>query len=193
MGYDFYLTPQGKEVFMLDKDSVRSNLAADPSKLTLEQQELRKQLIPCFWIPAITPYAGKTSISRPIKHTVCPAGQHTLRVKQLRPVHFHQLDEKERARVSQKKDHMSNNAKYMCGSCRRTLTNSTVIGIISKCGHAQCARCIEQLVKSDHCCTECGATCLQSKDIIMLQHGGTSFAAAGAGTAVAKLTPSFQG
>jgi len=193
MGYESFSTAGGKEVFMLDKEAVRANLATDSSKLTSEQQEMRKQLMPCFWIPALTPFAGKTTIAAPSKLTVCPAGGHTLRLKQLRPIHLRQLDEKERARVSKKKDHMSNNAKFMCISCDRTFTNSTQIGVISKCGHGYCTRCIDQLVKKERACVECGAKCLKEKDIIMLQHGGTSFAAAGAGTAVAKLTPSFQG
>jgi len=102
-GYDSYSTSEGKEMFMLDKDSVRANLAADSSKLTPEQQELRKQLMPCFWIPVLTPFAGKTSVSRPPNHTSCPAGQHLLRLKQLRPLHFQQLEEKQRVLVSQKK------------------------------------------------------------------------------------------
>jgi len=192
-GYDSYVTSKGKEVYLLDKESIRTNLATDDTKLTDEQLDMRKKLMPCFWIPSLTPSAGKMTVAAPSKLTVCPAGGHTLRLKQLQPVHFHLVKESERALESKKKDHMSNNAKYMCSGCRRTLTNTTIISLVAKCGHAHCARCVEQLVKKDHSCVECGAKCLKEKDLITLQHGGTSFAAAGASTASAQVAPSFQG
>jgi len=191
-GYEAYTTPQGKEVYLLDRERIKANFAADVSKLTKEEKDLRKQMIPCFWIPGLTPDNGKRNVALPSKHTICPAGLHTLRVKQLRPIRFTRVSEEERLTLSKKKEFMSNNGKYICCGCQRTLTNTTNISLLSSCGHVHCNRCIEGLVKKDKVCVQCGEH-VKEKSIIPIQYGATGFAAHGASNAVAKPTPAFQG
>lgn len=84
-GYEAHQTAEGK-VYVINRDLVKAH-SASTEQLTKDQREARKKYMPCFWIPNLTPDAGpKKMLSAPTSTTCCPEGQHTLRLKQLRPV-----------------------------------------------------------------------------------------------------------
>jgi len=61
--------------------------------------------------------------------------------------------------------------QFMCSSCRKTFTNSSKIGCLSRCGHVFCFKCLISFVVKDGICSECGADC-ETTDVITLQSGG---------------------
>eukprot|EP00808_Paulinella_micropora_P021580 g19906.t1 len=189
IGYDSVTTNTGDEVFVVDHRVVEKLIATkDSTKLSKEEKEMRLRALPSFWIPSLTPDTVTNKIKPPAQHTGCPAGSHMLKLKNLTPVHFTPVNEGE---VRRKGD--STQGKYMCGGCRKTLTNSNKLSLLKKCGHVVCADCMSQLVEKDQRCVECQAKVTFPKGVIKLEGGGRSFAAHGATTASARITPVGNG
>jgi len=190
IGYEAYDTPNG-QVYVVDKEIVKAH-SISTSKLSKEEQEKRKKILPCFWVPNLTPDAGNQRIEKPPNYTVCPEGHHVLRLKQVRPVVFtlavtESSTKEEKERVS--KAILS--GRYMCSSCRKGLTNAGKAVCLSKCGHVVCQPCHQNLIEKHHQCVMCGEDC-QPNQIILLQTGGTGFAAHGSKTVTSKVSPAFQ-
>jgi len=208
LGYEAVETTSGV-AYMVDKEIVKAH-SISASKLSEEEKEKRKRILPCFWVPNLTPDAGHSHVDKPISHTVCPEGFHILRLKQLRPVHFtlvtqikHKNNDSDNASnttSNSSSNNSSNNSnsnksksvglsQYMCSGCRKTLTNATKSTSLNPCGHVICFTCVQRLVAKDKSCPDCGEV---SVSLTNLQLGGTGFAAHGASTISAKPTPAFQ-
>jgi len=204
-GYEAFETAEGK-VYVVNKELVKQH-SVSTANLTKEIVEERRKYLPCFWIPNLTPDAGKSKVSKPSGHCMCPEGNHVLRLKQLRPIHFTPASEESSSSSSSSSGTEKKETKvkliggarinhaagrWMCASCRKAITNGTQLACLSQCGHVLCITCVNQFVAKDGSCVSCGEKCRQ-KDVIRLQQGGTGFAAAGAKIAEVQATPSFQG
>jgi nitric oxide synthase-interacting protein len=174
----------GSHIFLVDKQIVQRH-AQTTSKLSKDDIELRKKILPCYWIPNLTPEAHEKKIEKPDPHTMCPPGPHTLRLKQLTAVNFKAFDEKEQAAGKGKGPN-----RFACSACRRTLTKTTKMSCLKRCGHVMCNTCVQQFAQRDGQCVDCGKE-VRKADIIDLQVGG-GFAATGAHVAEAMLSHSFQ-
>ncbi len=162
----------------------------------------------------MTPDSGPEKVEKPAQHTVCPEGNHPLRLKQLRPVRFTAADNGTAAaaaaaaagsgavtKTDEKKaggggggstQVSGSKGRFMCPSCRRGLSNVVKTCFISPCGHVICTHCVDTFVRKDKSCTQCGAK-LNAPDteIIAMAFGGTGFAAHGSTTITRKDAPSF--
>lgn len=164
----------------------------------------KKSELVCYWIPSKTPSA-ELKVDPPSQLTQCPSGSHPLRLKQLFPMHFTSGPvEQESASAaaapekevdpsshSKCKTKVGNSGKYICPCCRKTLTNVLQQATLRNCGHVVCMPCVKMMVAKEKVCTECGKVCSPS-DIVVIKHGGTSFASKGSTTVSSKLTPAFQ-
>eukprot|EP00457_Paulinella_chromatophora_P008928 gb/GEZN01008977.1/.p1 GENE.gb/GEZN01008977.1/~~gb/GEZN01008977.1/.p1 ORF type:complete len:340 (-),score=42.62 gb/GEZN01008977.1/:242-1261(-) len=185
IGYSEVTTNSGEQVYVIDDSLVNGVMAAkNSSKLSAEDKEIRLRVLPSFWIPTQTPDQVENKIAPPQKHTACPAGSHVLKLKGLTPVHFALVDEGD---VRRKGD--STKGKYMCGGCRKTLTNSNKLFVLKKCGHIACSQCMDNLVKHDKRCVECQTKLKLPQGVVELESGGRSFAAHGAKVVSSRLTP----
>jgi len=81
--------------------------------------------------------------------------------------------------------------KFMCPSCRKTLTDTIQIGCIKICGHIICFNCITQFCAKSKTCVVCDEPC-KKKDIILLKSGGTGFAQHGNQYEATKKGLAFQ-
>ena len=141
-----------------------------------------KPLLPSFWVPSLTPSAADTSVvltgsGNPRAFcTVCPAGSHPLRLKQLHPLRFT----------------LSPAARPCCPSCSKEFTNSSRLTALYACGHVMCSACVQATKsKKDEGveCVECGRES-GVKEQVALQ-SGTGYAGNGGGMAVAQTMPAF--
>jgi nitric oxide synthase-interacting protein len=211
-GYEAYQTAEGK-VFIVDKQLIKTH-GVSTDAMSLEMKEARKKYLPCYWIPSLTPDVGKKKlVSKPTNHTICPAAQHTLRVKHLVPVRFTHATSSVGSSSNNSSNNSSNsssnsgkeikegkhaksqeniNSRWMCPSCRNGLTNSSKMACLAKCGHVLCLPCVQTLVLKDKACIDCGKDC-REKDVIPLELGGTGFSATQKVESVKMLTPAFQG
>lgn len=138
------------------------------------RSEEPKSKLPSFWIPSLTPAAKPTLVKKPDNKTYCPMSSETLRVKDLIPVKFTPVldrDHKTAAIVKQ--------ARYMCPVTRDLLGNSVPCAVLRPTGDVVTMECIDKLIrKNDMLCPISGQT-LRESDIITIMRGGTGFAGAG--------------
>ena len=142
-----------------------------------------RPLLPSFWLPSLTPSATDTlaisTTSAQMKaapHTVCPAGNHSLRLKQLRPLRFT----------------VSVNARPCCPSCQKEYTNSSRLTALYACGHVMCSGCVMATKgKRDGGveCVECGRESSVKEQMVL--ETGTGYAGNGGRMAVAQTMPAF--
>jgi nitric oxide synthase-interacting protein len=141
-----------------------------------------------FWVPSVAAVpdttmaedlSGGTSTQVPSSKQTgveCPfseAGkEHFLNVKRLVQVKF----------TTQQKE-------KVCPSCRKTLTNSSKLVILRKCGHVLCKTCSD-FCKAKECCMVCSEK-LKKKDLIPLEAEGTGFASRG-NTEIKKYQTAFK-
>ena len=142
-----------------------------------------KPLLPSFWLPSLTPSADDTpsatttSTSYPkASRTLCPAGHHPLRLKQLRPLRFT----------------LSPAARPSCPSCHKEYTNSSRLTALYACGHVMCSACVAA-TKSRRDggveCVECGRENGVKEQVVL--ETGTGHAGSGGKMAVAQIMPAF--
>lgn len=143
-----------------------------------------KPLLPSFWLPSLTPSADTstsftttttTGHSR-AAHTVCPAGNHSLRLKQLHPLRFT----------------LSPAAQPCCPSCHKQYTNSSRLIALYACGHVMCSQCVEETKERRDGgveCVECGRESSVKEQVVL--ETGTGHAGNGGGMAVAQTMPAF--
>ena len=142
-----------------------------------------KPVLPSFWLPSLTPSATDTttplapSHTTSGPHTVCPAGSHSVRLKQLRPLRFT----------------VSSSARPCCPSCHKEFTNSSRLTVLYRCGHVMCSGCVKATKgkgRDDGVeCVECGRESGAKEQVVL--ETGTGYAGSGGKMAVAKTTPAF--
>lgn len=141
-----------------------------------------KPLLPSFWVPSLTPSTTDTARPTVPPHTVCPAGQHRLRLRQLRPLRF----------TLSPSSSATGTARPSCPSCQRDLTNASRPTALYACGHVVCGGCVAATrdgVEGGVECVECGRES-GAKEQVALETG-TGHAGSGGGMAVAQTMPAF--
>jgi len=159
-GYQKIDTPSGP-MYVVDREQVAANAGKRRYDMTAEEREIQKRMTPAFWVPQVTPEAEKPALTLPDPHTMCPQGDHALRLKQLRPLQLTLADEEA---GETKASHRS--GRYMCPACRRHLVNSGTQHALTKCGHVVCKECVTQFVAKEGACPACSTPCSPAKDVV---------------------------
>ncbi|RDD45794.1 Nitric oxide synthase-interacting protein [Trichoplax sp. H2] len=152
------------------KASIQSDLKASSSSSTTEDKNLTS-----FWVPSLTPQAKPTLIKKPDNKTYCPMSGKPIKIKDLIPVEFTEIVDKDDKRSLICKD-----ARYMCPITHDTLSNSVPAAVLRSSGKVVSMESIEKIVKKDMI-DPFTSTKITEKDIIVLQRGGTGFSAANEG------------
>eukprot|EP00850_Spirogloea_muscicola_P009924 SM000057S18354 [mRNA] locus=s57:144142:146424:- [translate_table: standard] len=142
--------------------------ASSAKTTAFEEESLRT--MKAYWLPSATPEAVERA-EAPSTDTVCPEGKEKLRLKDLYPIIFTELPDPEPSSVV-------SNDRFICPSCKTTLTNTTYLAAVSTCGHVICKKCADKFVVKDHCCCVCGKAC-KAKELIEIARGGTGMAGHG--------------
>ncbi|KAF2072083.1 hypothetical protein CYY_006603 [Polysphondylium violaceum] len=129
-----------------------------------------------FWIPSLTPDNREAVLDKPSTNTICTEGGHLLKLKQLITVQFTPI---------RAKDDSTNSDKYCCPICKKTLSNSSELRMLKRCGHVFCS-CLSKFDSTG--CYVCDKP--YTKDtVISLQKGGTGYAGSGSKLEAQKYTP----
>ncbi|KAF9485672.1 hypothetical protein BDN70DRAFT_847580 [Pholiota conissans] len=175
-------------------------------KLEEEQAERMKAKLPDFWLPSLTPTAT-AKIGQPetledaqaqmeVAKTVCRGGgsdsAHNLAIKNLIPVKFTlYTPSSSSTSATPSTETKKEDAEPMCPSCKKRLSNSTLLFLCKPCGHVTCKTCTDTLVRPSKQCIVCDVK-LKEKDVIELKREGTGFAGGGLAE-TSKSGIAFQG
>ncbi|KAL0567668.1 hypothetical protein V5O48_014332 [Marasmius crinis-equi] len=197
-----------KRKFEFDTSTVE-NLAQEAEEAALrqierEQAEALKHKLPDFWLPSLTPtYTSKgppTSLGDVKLQTTCRGGNpsHSLALKNLVPVQFTlytsngpSTSSAESMPAEGNSSSKKEEARPMCPSCKKQLSNNILLFLMKPCAHVTCKTCTETLVRPAKQCIVCDKE-LAEKDIIELKREGTGFAGGGLAE-TSKTGVAFQG
>ncbi|KAH9610688.1 hypothetical protein KSS87_003697 [Heliosperma pusillum] len=135
---------------------------------TTSYEEEALRTMKAFWLPSATPVAP-AKVDAPSTCTTCPEGKEKLKLKSLFPICFIEENDDD-------KDSTSIDKKYICPSCKVTLTNAMSLVASSSCGHVLCKKCADKFMVVDKVCLVCDKPC-KPKSLVALEKGGTGFAA----------------
>lgn len=139
---------------------------ANSVKVTSYEEEALRTM-KAFWLPSATPEAP-AKVDAPSTCTTCPEGKEKLKLKSLFPIHF-----TEESAVDNKSNPFDK--KYICPSCKVTLTNAMSLVALNSCGHVFCKKCADKFMAVDKVCLVCDKPC-KEKNLVGLAKGGTGFA-----------------
>ncbi|KAL5697554.1 E3 ubiquitin-protein ligase csu1 [Ranunculus cassubicifolius] len=139
---------------------------ANSVKVTSYEEEALRTM-KAFWLPSATPEAPN-KVDAPSTCTVCPEGKEKLRLKTLFPIYLQKEDK------DQKKSN-SIDTKFICPSCKVTLTNTLTLVAVNTCGHVFCKKCSDRFMAVDKMCLVCNKAC-KERNLVCLEKGGTGFA-----------------
>ncbi|CAH1786706.1 unnamed protein product [Owenia fusiformis] len=131
--------------------------------------------LPAFWLPSQLPEADKTLVKKPDEKVRCPMSDKVLKMKDLIPVNFTKINDRdEKTSLIAKKD------RYVCAVTNDVLGNSTPCAVLRTSGCVVTMDCVEKLIKKDNPMLDpINGKPLRDKDIIPLQRGATGFSGAG--------------
>ncbi|KAJ2739602.1 hypothetical protein GGI20_006079 [Coemansia sp. BCRC 34301] len=126
-----------------------------------------KPKLPSFWIPSLAPSAKRMAPDPSALSVQCQAASpaHLLKLKHLVEVRFR----------------ASSAGEKLCPSCDKPLLNSTKIGVLARCGHAVCQRCVSNFVLTagdSGSCVVCQKK-VAVADVIHIESEGTGFTGGG--------------
>ncbi|RDX52446.1 hypothetical protein OH76DRAFT_1416604 [Lentinus brumalis] len=177
-----------------------------------EQAEALKSKLPDFWLPSLTPTyttSGPPSSLADVKlQTTCHGGNpaHPLTRKNLIPVKWSfdmscrpaksvestpATDGGAQSPEPKPKALKDDERQPICPSCKKELSNNTLMHLMKPCGHVVCKTCTDTLVKPAKQCIVCDVK-LADKDIIEMSREGTGYAAGGLAE-TSKRGVAFQG
>ncbi|KAF7988638.1 hypothetical protein HCN44_001211 [Aphidius gifuensis] len=145
---------------MNNDDSSISNMANGKNKS-----------LPSFWIPSKTPQAKALALNKPDKTIYCPVSGKVLKSKDLIPIKFTEVKDPD-----DKKSLIVKEARYMCPITHDILSNSVPCAVIKTTGDVITVECLEKIIKKDWI-NPLDSKKLTENDIIILQRGGTGYAA----------------
>ncbi|KAF9522237.1 hypothetical protein CPB83DRAFT_872051 [Crepidotus variabilis] len=169
-----------------------------------ELTESLKAKLPDFWLPSLTPTHASNALPQNLAEidagvrklqTVCRAGQesHAVALKNLVRVNFTMYSSSSNPSGSGTSEGASKkeDSEAMCPSCKKNLSNSSLMFLSKPCGHVTCKTCTDTLVRPSKQCIVCD-TKLKEKEIIELKREGTGFAGGGLAE-TSKTGIAFQG
>jgi len=150
-GYVRVETSSSKGVgYVVDRAAVAAH--NDPSA-PREVQAARAAYLPAFWAPSMAPAdVGEAKLTGPPPQVCqCPSSKHPLKLKQLRPVHWHFEREKSEGEVratsaSGATSNQNASFKPICFACKRQLQNQTPMFCVKTCGHVACRVCVDTIM-----------------------------------------------
>ncbi|CAN0424350.1 unnamed protein product [Lampetra planeri] len=142
--------------------------AAHSTKANLHDKQL-----PSFWIPSLTPEAKATELKKPDKNVYCPMSGRPLRLKDLYPVKFMAVNDRDTKTAL-----ISKQERFVCAVTNDVLSNSVPCALLRPSGAVVTMECVERLIRKDMIDPTTGEA-LSEKDIIQLQRGGTGFSGSG--------------
>ena len=151
---------------------LKSQTATNESTSSVSNMSNGKdKVLPSFWIPSKTPEAKEIILQKPDKTVYCPISGKPLKIKDLIPVKFTEIKDPD-----DKKSLIVKQARYMCPITHDVLSNSVPCAVIRTTGDVVTMECVEKIIKKDWI-NPLDNTKLTEKDIIVLQRGGTGYAA----------------
>ncbi|KAL5497731.1 hypothetical protein ACEPAH_2662 [Sanghuangporus vaninii] len=159
-----------------------------------EQAESLKAKLPDFWLPSLTPTytGGPGSIPQDLKDvrvvTNCRAGReaHEISLKSLVPVTFTYPKE-----LPPGVKNPVDRRDAICPSCKKSLSNNTIMFLMTSCSHVVCKTCTDTLVRPSSQCVVCDSPAPKDK-IVELKREGTGYAGGGLAE-TSKSGVAFQG
>uniref|UniRef100_A0A8C4N5W2 Nitric oxide synthase-interacting protein n=1 Tax=Eptatretus burgeri TaxID=7764 RepID=A0A8C4N5W2_EPTBU len=137
------------------------------------KEESKLKDLPSFWVPSLTPAAKATELKKPDKTVYCPMSGKPLRMKDLIPLHFTPINDRDNKTAL-----ITKSQRYVCAVTNDVLANSVPSAILRPSGSVVTVECIEKIIRKDMVDPISGEK-LTEKDIILLQRGGTGFVGAG--------------
>lgn len=177
LGYTTYKTSKG-DVYLVDKEIVKEH-SVGTVDLSEEERKRRALILPCFWVPNLTPDARKEKVDAPLEGLVDPFGN-VIKRKQLKSVKFTLTPEA-------KKDPNLRKDRYMCPVAKKTFANGMKLFFISSTGDVLTMESVK-LVLGDR---SFNGTKVKKKHVIPFTNIGSGFAAAGARTVESRSRPAF--
>ncbi|EAU83936.2 hypothetical protein CC1G_10341 [Coprinopsis cinerea okayama7 len=199
-----------KRKFEFDPSTVE-NLAKEAEEAAMiqiekEQAAALKHKLPDFWLPSLTPTYTSSGPPRNLDdvkvQTTCRGasgkdGSHALSLKKLSPVNFTLWSSTPSAKSPESTPSngdptaKAEEGDPMCPSCKKKLSNNTLLFLSKPCGHVTCKTCTDTLVKPSKQCVVCEKV-LKDKDVLELKREGTGFAGGGLAE-TSKAGIAFQG
>mmetsp|Transcript_46213 Transcript_46213/g.108453 ORF Transcript_46213/g.108453 Transcript_46213/m.108453 type:complete len:327 (+) Transcript_46213:180-1160(+) len=166
-------------VFDTLKDSkvagVRAHGSALGHKSLLEGERLAERAKDsCFWIADLTPEAKVQELVKPEQRVMCPISHKPLRLKDLVSVKFTPLDAGRDVTLN----NVGANQRFVCPISSKTLSNAVAAAVLKPTGKCIALDVYETVIKKDMRDPFTGVP-LKTSDVIILQRGGTGFAASG--------------
>ncbi|KAI4872621.1 hypothetical protein NFI96_024585 [Prochilodus magdalenae] len=179
-----FISGQSKQV-PSPNGSVSSSFSSSSSASSVSESSSSSSL-PSFWIPSLTPEAKPTFLKKPSKTVICPMSGRPLKMSDLITVRFTPLDPNlDRVALLTRQD------RYVCAVTKDTLGNSVPSAVLKPSGSVVTLECVEKLIRKDMIDPVTGDK-LKEKDIIVLQRGGTGFAASGVDLCAKEARPVMQ-
>ncbi|KAF8152923.1 hypothetical protein B0H34DRAFT_663208 [Crassisporium funariophilum] len=187
--------PRGtKRKFAFDSSTVET-LAKEAEEAAVQEIEkdqaaALKHKLPDFWLPSLTPTYSSNGPPQSLLdvklQTTCRGGNpaHSISLKNLTPVKFTVYSSSgpsqsgESTPVDEESKVKKDEPEPICPSCKKHLSNSSLIFLSKPCAHVTCKTCTDTLVRPAKQCIVCD-TQLKEKDIIELKREGTGFAGGG--------------
>ncbi|KRY55248.1 U5 small nuclear ribonucleoprotein 40 kDa protein [Trichinella britovi] len=141
----------------------------DDSSLATTSTGLGNQKSRSFWVPG-SEMAKESAVEKPDTKVLCPVTGKELKMKNLTHIKFTVANGIKESEVFTKKD------VYVCALTGDILTNSVPCAVLKTSGNVITVSALEKVVKKDMTDPFNGRK-LTDKDIILLQRGGTGFAA----------------
>jgi len=163
---------------MLQGDDVGMEVRTDRQSVFQEKDNVKCN---AYWVPQNLP-SHTNAVKRPTMQVLCPGCCNELKVKMLFEVRFTKV----------KIDSDAPKFRFMCPNCRKGLSNSSKVCVLSKCAHGLCLYCIKHFVSKERQCPICEKRC-KKRHVIPLQVGGTGFAGSGAKYVTKEFRPANQG
>ncbi|VDP11397.1 unnamed protein product, partial [Soboliphyme baturini] len=123
----------------------------------------KRKHVRSFWIPSLNEENVPHAIDKPDMKIYCPMSGKVLKFKDLTAVKFATAN-------------IDGEVKFLCAVSNDILTNSTPCAVLKTSGNVVTIDCVENVIKKDWIDPTNGRN-MTEQDIILLQRGGTGFAA----------------
>ncbi|KAH9494765.1 hypothetical protein Btru_020519 [Bulinus truncatus] len=142
--------------------------------------------LPSFWIPGLTPQAEASHLKKPDDKVRCPMSGKLLKFKDLIPVKFTPINDRD-----EKTSLISKTNRYVCAVTNDILGNSVPCAVLRPSGAVVTLECVEKIIRKDMVDPISGQK-LTDKDIIVMQRGASGFTGAGVVLEAKKAGPSIM-
>jgi nitric oxide synthase-interacting protein len=176
-GYKVYKTDNGK-VFLVDEDVVKTT-GKSTENLSVAEREKRGKVLPCFWIPSLTPDSGVVKVAKPEEGLRDPFGN-KLKLKHLMKINYTLTPEAIKNPKLQKE-------RFMCPISKKTFTSGCQIYYVKANEGVYTSEAIKMILTDGNV----DGKKVRKKDVIQFRNTGTGYAAGGARMVTSTNNPAF--